>query len=372
MEEAAEPVQSAGADEVVPMSGCQTNEEAERARRLAEKRSSKPGRTRFLITLNIGIILTAIAIVLFKAPNGFAFGGTSGLSIVLSKIFPTMPVSAFMWVINAILVALGLVFLPRRAVGWSVAASFLLSLYVSLFEWIFPSGITITGDMWLDLCFAVILPSLGSAIVFDIGASTGGTDILAMILNRRYRGRGRDPVRSACRPLLHTRPVCEDACGRWRDREPASAEGLHRDLQGPSCGRALHREDAESKCHDHPRVRGVFRPACDADHERPVTSRGKTAAALRARDRPGCVHDDREQLGDHRARVSGSELGAAVFADVRLILLMPSGAWRIEKGHALVLRRIRREQKQRDICEFMLSRTPSRSGLRRHAPENAV
>ncbi|WP_245798945.1 YitT family protein [Collinsella vaginalis] len=185
MEEAAEPVQSAGADEVVPMSGCQTNEEAERARRLAEKRSSKPGRTRFLITLNIGIILTAIAIVLFKAPNGFAFGGTSGLSIVLSKIFPTMPVSAFMWVINAILVALGLVFLPRRAVGWSVAASFLLSLYVSLFEWIFPSGITITGDMWLDLCFAVILPSLGSAIVFDIGASTGGTDILAMILNRR-------------------------------------------------------------------------------------------------------------------------------------------------------------------------------------------
>ena len=42
-----------------------------------------------------------------------------------------------------------------------------------------------TGDMWLDLCFAVILPALGSAIVFDIGASTGGTDILAMILKRR-------------------------------------------------------------------------------------------------------------------------------------------------------------------------------------------
>ena len=38
--------------------------------------------------------------------------------------------------------------------------------------------------MWLDLCFAVILPAIGSAMVFDIGASTGGTDILAMILKR--------------------------------------------------------------------------------------------------------------------------------------------------------------------------------------------
>lgn len=170
---------------VVPMSGCQTSEEAERARRIAEKRSSRPGRVQFIATLNFGIILTAIAIVLFKSPNGFAFGGTSGLSIVLSKLFPTMPVSAFMWVINAVLVVLGVIFLDRRTVGWSVIASFLLSAYVSLFEWLLPTNVSITGDMWLDLCFAVILPALGSAIVFDIGASTGGTDILAMILNRR-------------------------------------------------------------------------------------------------------------------------------------------------------------------------------------------
>ncbi|MBY4797575.1 YitT family protein [Collinsella sp. AGMB00827] len=167
------------------MAGCQTSEEAERSRLIAEKRSSRPGRIRFFLVLNLGLLLTAVAIVVFKAPNGFAFGGTSGLSIVLIKLYPSYPVSAFMWVINAVLVAFGLVFLDKRSVGWSVFASAALSAYVSLVERFVPVNTSITGDMWLDLCFAVILPAVGSAIVFDIGASTGGTDILAMILNRR-------------------------------------------------------------------------------------------------------------------------------------------------------------------------------------------
>ncbi len=136
--------------------------------------------------MNGGLILTALAIVLFKTPNHFAFGGTSGVSVILSTLFPTMPVGAFMWIINIVLVALGFIFLERKANLWSVFASFELSGYVSLFEMLFPGASTtsITGDMWLDLCFAVILPAIGSAMVFDIGASTGGTDILAMILKR--------------------------------------------------------------------------------------------------------------------------------------------------------------------------------------------
>ena len=121
----------------------------------------------------------------FKTPNHFAFGGTSGVSVILSTLFPTLPVGVFMWIINAVLVILGFIFLERKAILWSVFASFALSAYVSLFELFIPSDVSMTGDMWLDLCFAVILPALGSAIVFDIGASTGGTDILAMILKRR-------------------------------------------------------------------------------------------------------------------------------------------------------------------------------------------
>lgn len=170
---------------VVPMERVVDRDVIERGERAGRKRSQEPGFPRFFAELNLGLILTAFAIVAFKTPNHFAFGGTSGVSVILSTLFPTLPVGVFMWIINAALVVLGFIFLERKAILWSVFASFALSAYVSLFELFIPTDVSMTGDMWLDLCFAVILPALGSAIVFDIGASTGGTDILAMILKRR-------------------------------------------------------------------------------------------------------------------------------------------------------------------------------------------
>lgn len=152
---------------------------------VASKRREEPGYWRFFLTLNLGLFTTAVGIMVFKAPNHFAMGGTSGLSIILSSLFPTLPVSAFMWVINLILVALGLVFLDKRTVGWTVYSSLALSAYVTLLEWLFPLTQPLTHDTLLELIFAVLLPAVGSAIVFNIGASTGGTDILAMIL-RKY------------------------------------------------------------------------------------------------------------------------------------------------------------------------------------------
>ena len=193
---------------VEPMEHLVTPEDIALGEQAGLKRSQEPRFLQFFAELNAGLILTAAAIVFFKTPNHFAFGGTSGLSVILSSFFPDLPVGAFMWIINIVLVLLGFIFLERRAIMWSVFASFALSGYVSLFEVIYPSNVSPTGDMWLDLCFAVILPALGSAIVFDIGASTGGTDILAMILKRhttmeiglcaaagRYRHRLRAAVR---------------------------------------------------------------------------------------------------------------------------------------------------------------------------------
>lgn len=170
---------------VKPMENMVSHEVVEQGERVVAKRGQDPRFPQFFLMLNAGLILTAASIVFFKTPNHFAFGGTSGVSVVLSTLFPTLPVGAFMWILNIVLVVLGYVFLDRKTIAWSVFASFALSAYVSLFEWIYPSTQSLTGDMWLDLCMAVLLPALGSAIVFDIGASTGGTDILAMILKKR-------------------------------------------------------------------------------------------------------------------------------------------------------------------------------------------
>ena len=139
---------------------------------------------KFFFLLNLGLVATAVGIAVFKTPNHFAFGGTSGLSIVLATLFPRWNVGAFMWFINAALVVLGFVFLGIRSMGWTIYSSFALSFYVSLCERACPLSAPLTSDAFLELCFAVILSAVGAAVVFNIGASTGGTDIVAMILNK--------------------------------------------------------------------------------------------------------------------------------------------------------------------------------------------
>ena len=148
----------------------------------ALSRENLAANLKFFVKLNAGLSLTAIGIVLFKTPNHFAFGGTSGLSILLASLFPQFNVGGFMWVSNVLLVVLGYIFLGIGCMGWTVYSSFALSFFVSVCEVIWPLTAPLTSDTLLELVFAVLLPAVGSAIVFDIGASTGGTDIVALIL----------------------------------------------------------------------------------------------------------------------------------------------------------------------------------------------
>ena len=137
---------------------------------------------RFFLLLNLGLIIYAVALNFYCAPNHFVFGGTTGLSVVLATCFPALSVSTFMWITNAVLDVLGCVFLGIKTMGWTLYSSFMLSFYSSMCEKLFPVSQPLTDDTLLELCFAVALPALASGIVFNIGASTGGTEIVAMIL----------------------------------------------------------------------------------------------------------------------------------------------------------------------------------------------
>lgn len=134
------------------------------------------------LLLNLGLFFSAAGIHLFKTPNHFAMGGTSGVSIILATLWPGLNVGGALFIINAALVVLGLVFLGAKTMGVTIYSSFALSAFVSLLEKVYPMSAPFTDDTLLELCFAVALPAIGSAIVFNVGASTGGTDIVAMIL----------------------------------------------------------------------------------------------------------------------------------------------------------------------------------------------
>ena len=136
----------------------------------------------YFLLLNFGLAVLAAGVHFFKAPNNFAFGGTSGLSILISSL-TTFNVGTAMLIVNALLVVVGLIFLGPKRMGVTIYSSMALSVFVDLFERIWPMDAPFTNDTFLELCYAVILPALGSAIVFNIGASSGGTDIVAMILS---------------------------------------------------------------------------------------------------------------------------------------------------------------------------------------------
>lgn len=139
----------------------------------------------YFLLLNLGIAVSAAGIHFFKAPNHFAMGGTSGISIIAATLFPKLNVGDFMFIVNAALVALGLLFLGARTMGVTIYSSFALSAFISILEHVKPMARPFTEDTFLELCYAVILPAAGSALLFNIGASSGGTDIVAMILSKK-------------------------------------------------------------------------------------------------------------------------------------------------------------------------------------------
>ena len=136
------------------------------------------------LLLTLGTFLVAAGVYFFKFPNSFNTGGVTGLAVILSAVFPQVSSSTFASVINIVFLALGFLALDTGFGLRTVYCSLLFSAMLSGLEWLVPLSAPLTDQKMLELFFAVILPALGSAILFNMQSSTGGTDILAMILKR--------------------------------------------------------------------------------------------------------------------------------------------------------------------------------------------
>ena len=136
------------------------------------------------LLLTLGTFLVAAGVYFFKFPNSFNTGGVTGLAVILNAVFPTVSSSTFASTINLAFLILGFFALDKGFGIRTVYCSVLFSAMLSGMEWLFPLAGPLTDQKMLELFFAVILPSLGAAILFNLQSSTGGTDILAMILKR--------------------------------------------------------------------------------------------------------------------------------------------------------------------------------------------
>lgn len=135
----------------------------------------------FFALLNLGLVLTAVGIVYFKIPTTLLSAAPRVYLFCWQTCSPGSTWAALCGSSTSCWWCWALSF-GRQVHGLDDLLLLCALLFVSGCEWLYPSGVSLSGDAMLDLVFAVFLPALGAAIVFDIGASTGGTDIVALIL----------------------------------------------------------------------------------------------------------------------------------------------------------------------------------------------
>lgn len=133
--------------------------------------------------LTVSTLIMAVGTYFFKFTNNFTFGGITGLAVLVADK-TSISASDFSFIVNMLLLVLGFVVLGKKFAAKTAYCSILLSVALSTLERVCPMDHPLTDQTMLELCFAIALPALGSAILFNIGSSSGGTDIIAMILKR--------------------------------------------------------------------------------------------------------------------------------------------------------------------------------------------
>ncbi len=125
----------------------------------------------------------AIGVYFFKIPNGFSTGGVSGIATVLGGVVP-LTSGQLILIINTLLLVVGFIFIGKET-GWkTVFCSFAFSGFTRILEIVVPMEKPLTDQPFLELTYAVLLTGIGSAILFYFNASSGGTDIVALILKK--------------------------------------------------------------------------------------------------------------------------------------------------------------------------------------------
>ncbi|MFA9398130.1 MAG: YitT family protein [Clostridiaceae bacterium] len=137
------------------------------------------------LIITIGFILVSVAVQYFYVPADITGGGVTGIAMIINYHYPLLAMGMLMMVMNAFLFVVGFIFIGSNFGAKTIYASFGLSGSMWFIEKVMnPHGLT--NDILLSAIIGTLILGLGLGIVFSQNASTGGTDILAKILNKFF------------------------------------------------------------------------------------------------------------------------------------------------------------------------------------------
>ena len=132
-----------------------------------------------LLVITLGSAAYALGFVWCYAPNGIAFGGITGVAQIVNYLIPALPIGVTVIVLNVPLFILGWKLIGGRLLVSSLYAMFISSVFIDaltpLREWK-------SMDPLLACIFGGLLLGLSLGLIFQQGATTGGTDLMARLL----------------------------------------------------------------------------------------------------------------------------------------------------------------------------------------------
>ncbi|WEG35170.1 YitT family protein [Amygdalobacter indicium] len=134
--------------------------------------------------INLGTLIMTIGVTFFKFPNNFAMGGVTGFSVVFARLVPQISAGTTTIVLNLVCLALGYIFLGRSFGFRTTYSTLLMNALIVVYQKYFHLTKPLTDQPLLELSFAVLLPSIGGALLFYAGGSSGGTDVIAMLMKK--------------------------------------------------------------------------------------------------------------------------------------------------------------------------------------------
>lgn len=144
------------------------------------------------ILITFGTALIAAGIYFFKFPNHFTIGGVSSMAVLLAPLFKSVwggiiTESVIMTVLNTVLLVVALIIFGKKFAIKTIYSTMLLNVIMLVLERVVPLDGPLTTEPFLEMLLTIGGIAVGSAILFSQGASSGGTDIIAMIFKRFTR-----------------------------------------------------------------------------------------------------------------------------------------------------------------------------------------
>lgn len=131
-----------------------------------------------------GNIILAVAVAAFVVPHGIIMGGATGIALTIDH-YVNGNLSAIIFIVNIILFILGTIVLGKKFALTTLVSTIVYPVFLSIVQAI-PGITELTDNIMLASLYGGALLGLGIGLVVRVGASTGGTDILALVLHKWF------------------------------------------------------------------------------------------------------------------------------------------------------------------------------------------